>query len=110
MPIPGSNDGRLISDTKQTLVAAPASGLRVVGWASVFNDDTAQVTLTVYLRNTNVDPNDDRPLYRVDLGVDETWELPFVFTLHTYQTLMANLTGPIATRQPAFCASFEDWT
>ena len=67
---PGANDGSLNGTTPVTLVAAPESGVaRTVRLLSIYNADTASVTVSVrYTNGAN-----HRLLAKVTLGVGETF-------------------------------------
>lgn len=110
MPTPNSHDGLLISDTRQTLIDAPVSGKRVVTFCTVYNADTAAVKLTLWLHNTTL--NLYRGIAYVLLGSKQTFDLcddgnrP---VLQSHQRLMASLAGPVATEQPQFFSSWEEW-
>ena len=101
----GANDGALNGTTEVTLVAAPSSGVRrVVRGLSVYNRDTASVTLTVRYKSSST-----RVLWSGALASGETWELDGVVVLDaTTKSLAAVLAGAAASANPEFVSSYAD--
>lgn len=66
----GENDGALNGTSDVTLVSAPASSTRrIIKSISIYNRDTAAVTVTIKYDNNGT----TRILAKVTLGVDEVW-------------------------------------
>jgi len=95
----GSNDGALNGTTSVTLVASPAAATRrVVKNITIFNKDTAAVTVTVsYNANGTL-----RNIAKVTLAVGDTWTLEGAYdtTGSLKQTLgtvnLSSVTGTLA--------------
>lgn len=104
----GATDGVLNGTTPVTLVAAPAGGTnRLVKTITVYNDDTAAVT--VELRK--VSGGGTRILCRVTLDVDDTLVWNDVVGLDdTSSSITAVMSGAPATTQPSWTATYGDAT
>lgn len=105
----GSN-GTLDGATPVEVVGAPAAGhTHTVRALSVFNRDTADVTVTLYKTTGGMDFYVDK---REDLAPGEAWR-PIdgsdIFVLDDIdQSLRVVMSGAAATTDPDFTASFLD--
>jgi len=102
----GSNDGTLNGTSEVTLVAAPgANTTRTLAYLSIFNADTAAVTVTIKFANDAA----RRVLVKATLAVGQS--LPYKYPVvmeATTKSIIAIMSGAAATTNPAFYASYGD--
>jgi len=110
MLVEGSSHGAMNGTTEVTVVPAPRDSVRrVVRLVNVFNDDTAAVTLKLYLK-------DGATLRQITelpaIPAKERKEYPEnggVYVLDTTsKSLVAKLAGGVVANQPVFTAHYGD--
>lgn len=101
----GSNEGSLTGTTPVTVVAAPASGKRIVKYMSLHNKDTVAHVVTI-LANSKI-------VWKGTLNVGDTWEFGdtneiIVLTSVKTITMASDATATLA--EPEFQTAYADHT
>ena len=106
--VEGGNDGVLNGVNEVTLVAVPAASTRrLIRTITVHNSDTADVTLSIRLKETA----SLRILWSGLLRVGDTLFLTDVIVLDTVnKSVTALMSGAAATSNPDFTSSWGDAT
>ena len=107
--VEGSNDGVLNGASEITLVAAPTSGVRrIVRSINIANTDTANVVLSVLLKNST----NERTIWKGTLTDGDTWQFgeagDTLVLDSTSKSVVAFLSAAPATNNPEFSASYGD--
>ncbi len=102
-------DGSLNGTTPVTLIYGPADGLpRENPAASIFNEDSASVTLRVYYYNGA----SDRNIFNGSLAQDARWSMGDEHDKYRLdkpdQAIRAVLSGAAATKNPTFVSSWDE--
>lgn len=106
--VPGANDGTLNGTSSVTLVAAPGSGVsRTVRLISLYNADTASVTVSVRYTNSG----NHRLLAKVTLAAGEAFVYDEAVVLDTTaKSITAVMSAAPATTNPDFVVAYGDYS
>ena len=104
----GYNTGLTTGTTAVVMVAAPASGNRIIKTITIHNADTAAATVTVRI---NTSGSTFRTIIKVTLAVGDTLILddPIVIP-STAVSLQAILAGAVTTNELQFTAHYGEST